>query len=861
MKFPILIRSGSVRWKTKLRKGISVADNKLNVLSRFLILFVSINEAYRSPDLEIHPMNLRLAKLAPVLFLLAIIVVHSEYLCAQDWPALRSSNGYGAIQTKAGILSKSNPVKLKTNWKRKLGSGYSSVVVSGGKLVTMYTDGTDDLVVCLNTENGETIWQTKTNPMFKGENGSFDGPLSTPLIHNGKVFALSAIGKLYCMTLDKGEIAWSRDLPKETGVTQPLYGFVTTPIVAGETLVIQVGAPDKSVFGLNLSNGETKWTAGDDTINSQSPSMIKLGGRDIVLAAGGKKLIGIDPVDGTVVMEHVHLGGNGQAMMPVPIGDDQILLTLDDRHSQSVKLRPQDDNQIAASEQWQQTTIKNTYNMPVLTNGGVFAYSTRILTCVEPATGRAFWKTRKPGDGFLVSVDGHLIINTKKGTLHLAKASTTGYEELSNLKLFSDLVWSVPAYSNNAIYARSLGEVARVDIVAADETATLVAETKMPLGTKFRTFLKTVADSTSDEARKTTVDQWMKSQKEFPVLEGDIAHFVYRGDQADVALAGDFFGARQEKKMTQVEGTDLSYYAMQLKDDQRVNYCFLINFKPVTDKLNKRTMTSSMYAGEMEFAVRLSESPPLKMSWFGMPNWKQQDYLKSSEFAGQMAKKTIEGKEESENIEVQIYLPPNYEKNTDRRYPVAYVFDGKGAQELGQMATAVDQMYQLDEPVAPEAILVFTNGTGPQFSEQLTDKIVPLVDKEFRTIAKRESRLLIGCGFSGGSAIITAAVKNKTFGNVASQSPLAFAAAEKMINQTMSAVELPTKVHLQWGSYDMFNPHENWDIRTSSKSIFELLSKNDSLQVTGGMVNDSTDWSSWRNRYHEMLGLLTPASK
>ena len=72
----------------------------------------------------------------------------------------------------------------------------------------------------------------------------------------------------------------------------------------------------------------------------------------------------------------------------------------------------------------------------------------------------------------------------------------------------------------------------------------------------------------------------------------------------------------------------------------------------------------------------------------------------------------------------------------------------------------------------------------------------------------------------------------------------------------MGEVKLPTKIHLQWGSYDMFNPHENWDIRNSSKSIFEKLSKFDSLNVSGGLVNDSTDWSSWRNRYHEMLGLL-----
>ena len=786
-----------------------------------------------------------------------LTVCQTQLLNGQDWPALRSENGYGAINTENGILTKTSAVKLNTKWKRKLGSGYSSVVVAGNRLVTMYTDGIDDLVVCLNTDNGETIWQTKTNPMFKGENGSFNGPLSTPVIHDNHVFALSAVGELYCMTLEKGKVVWSRNLPEETGGKKPLYGFVTSPIIFNDTLIVQVGAPKKSVYAFDPTTGETRWTAGDDIINSQTPSVIKLGGKDIILAAGGKKLTGIDPADGTVVLEYVHQGGNGQAMMPVPIGDDQVLLTLDDRHSQSVKLRPQEANKIAASEQWQQTSIKNTYNIPVLTNGGVFAYSTRILTCVDPKTGRAFWKTRKPGDGFLVSVDDHLIINTKKGSLHLAKASTSGYEEIANQDLFTDLVWSVPAYNNNAIYVRSLGEVARVDIVPSSKAEIVSAENKMPLGKGFQNLLKTVADANSEQERSTVVDAWIKKQDEFPVIEGDIAHFIYRGDEPDVALAGDFFGARQEKKMIHVDGTDLFYYAMKFADDQRANYCYLINFKPTTDKLNKREMTSSMYAGEMEFAMRLSTAPPLKMSWFGMSKWKQPDYLNdSSEFAGKMASQTIKGETESKNIEVQIYLPPGYEENTEKRYPVAYVFDGKGAQELGAMGTAVDQIFQSDQPVAPETILVFTNGSRASFTQQLANEIVPMIDKDFRTIANRNSRLLIGCGFSGGSAIITAAVKNEIFGNVACQSPLAFAAEEKLILEMMDKVKLPTKVLLQWGSYDMFNPHENWDIRDSSKSIFDKLSKNDSLKVSGGMVNDSVDWSSWRNRYHEMLRLL-----
>ena len=139
---------------------------------------------------------------------------------------------------------------------------------------------------------------------------------------------------------------------------------------------------------------------------------------------------GVDAGSGEVVFEHEHGGRNGSAMMPVMLDDQTVLLTLDDAHSTAFYLRQVGDK-IEVSEAWQERSIKNTYNMPSLTDGKLVAFSTRVLTCVDPETGRAFWKSREPGDGFLITVDDHMIINTKKGSLHLAKVTEDDYEEIA----------------------------------------------------------------------------------------------------------------------------------------------------------------------------------------------------------------------------------------------------------------------------------------------------------------------------------------------------------------------------------------------------------------------------------------------
>ncbi len=775
---------------------------------------------------------------------------------AQDWPAIRGADGLGSATTD-GILSKSKDVALEVRWKKEIGSGYSSVVVAADDVVTMYADDQDDVVACLSAKDGAEKWKTSIGPTFVGKNGSFDGPLSTPVIHNGFVYALSATGRFLAIDIKDGSVLWSREMVKEESAPLPLYGFTTSPIIAGGNVILQLGAKNKAIAAFDPKTGQTVWSTGNDEINSQTPILVEAFGKQLLIAAGGKQLMGVDPTDGKIVFEYEHKGGNGSAMIPVPIGNNQFLLTLDDRFSTAVELRPLD-NALHASEAWQQRSIKNTYNVPALCDGNLYAYSTRIFTCVDPKTGKPRWKNRNPGDGFLIAIDDHLIINTKNGGLHLARANQEKYDEIVKLKLFKDLVWSIPAYSDNAVFCRSLGEIARVDIVPTTDATAIVDNTDLPTGPQFTKFLDAVDDAKTTDERTGIIEAFFDKQKSFPIIEGDIVCFVYHGPGPDVAVASDVFGARQERKMKPVKGTDLFYYSMKLPLDQRANYCFLVDYKTQLDDLNPRAMTSSVYAGEMEFAVRLASEPPLKMSWFSMPNWKQPPFLVAQDtpLAGKVISQTIPASDNSTEIKFDVYLPPNYSTETDHRYPVAYIFGGKAAREQGGFVSAVDQIFQSAESKQPPCIIVFLDGVGPRFPTRAVKEIVPFVDKTFRTQPDREARLAVGFGFNAASAMMVAAGNPDVFGKLSAQSPLLFAAAKEALIPMFAKVEQPLEVYLDWGRFDMYNPHENWDVRSTAAAVAKTIAKNPNVTVVGGQVNDSTDWSSWRNRYDKILALL-----
>ena len=789
---------------------------------------------------------------------------------AQDWRAIRGSDGSGAINP-GEVLSQSQAFQLKVAWKKKIGSGYSSVVVAQEKLLVMFTDADKDVIACMGATNGSVIWKKPIGPKFVGKNGSFDGPLATPLIDGDQVYVISALGKMICFQLSDGTEVWSRDLQEQDKAPLPLYGFTTSPIVFEDNLIVQTGTKGKSLAAFNKRTGEPIWSCSDDSINSQNPVITTIGNQPVLLAAGGKKLTGVNPDDGQILFEYEHGGENGSAMMPVVYDGNKVLLTLDDRFSKAVSLRPVEDS-INVSEEWQQTSIKNTYNVPAIDGPNAYAYSTRILTSVETATGKPNWKSRKPGDGFLILVDGHLVISTKKGEIVVAKANPDQYQPLAELKVFEDLVWSIPAYSGNAIYQRSLGEVARIDITPVADSRVAESGETMPIGKQFSKFVDAVAAANGD-SQSQMINDYLKTNS-VPVIEGNLVHFVYRGPGTDVAVACDVFGARQERKMVRAGNSDLFYYATELPTDQRANYVFVVDYQMTQDANNsQRRTTSSVYAGEMEFSMRLPGEELLKMNWFAMSDWKPPKYLKAiGSEAPKLTKVDIkeqpstepqdEDSGESENsrprppLGYQVLLPPGYEADSEKKYHTVYVLPGSSALKFGAMALLVNDLFANSgrpgyETIDP-CIVIFTDNAGPE----LTDKIVPSVDSKFRTIASRDGRSLIGNAFMAGAAF-SMGLKSDAFSGIASQSPLMFDAAKENLIAQLKELDKPFRVYLEWGNFDMFNPDENWDMRKDGREVFEMLRSHKQIELAGGEMHDSTDWSSWRNRYDKLLKHIT----
>ena len=126
---------------------------------------------------------------AVILLSLAPAAIGRAQQSAPLWPGFRGPGADGTVAESH--FADADAVSLEIAWKRPIGSGYSGVSVSADIAVTMFVDGDNDIMVAFDPDSGEELWRFPIGPTYRGHDGSFDGPMSTPLLVGNLVIGLS----------------------------------------------------------------------------------------------------------------------------------------------------------------------------------------------------------------------------------------------------------------------------------------------------------------------------------------------------------------------------------------------------------------------------------------------------------------------------------------------------------------------------------------------------------------------------------------------------------------------------------------------------------------------------------------------
>lgn len=397
--------------------------------------------------------------------LLVVLFAFLPIVSGGDWPQWRGSdeNGISAERLPA------KPDFATVLWQKKVGTGFSTVVVAEGRVFTLghsgAKDGGNETVWCFHSETGAELWQhSYPAPLiarfYEG------GPGATPTVRGGKVFTYSKHGRLHCYEAATGKVIWQRDMLAEAGLDEPPeWGFACSPyFLTDDTLLIEAGA----TFALDAATGKVRWKSQRFTPAYGTPKAFTAGGRKLIAVMKTEGLVVLDAGNGaTVATVDWKTSFDTTATTPIIHGTKIFISTGYDRGCAVFELAG---DQLKKS--YEHKLLSNHMNNSVLIDGHLYGFDGTAhrgrpteFVCLELATGKEKWRV-PPAVGLgcgsvMATADGTLLILSERGELLTAPATTAGFKTTARHQVLGGRCWTVPVLAHGRIYCRN----ARGDLV------------------------------------------------------------------------------------------------------------------------------------------------------------------------------------------------------------------------------------------------------------------------------------------------------------------------------------------------------------------------------------------------------------
>src|SRR5262249_42705616 len=210
---------------------------------------------------------------------------------------------------------------------------------------------------------------------------------------------------------------------------------------------------------------EVQWQALDDAASTSSPVLFAggdgpKGGTPEVVFMTPLRLVGLDPLDGTLRWEHpMVFQPQGASPTPVAVGN-KLVASTQAHGAVAVKVGTKDDKQ-SAEAAWQNKESKSYFSSGVATGDLLLLVTNTIdplpsaaLTCLDAKNGEQLWSKAKAGyfhAGLVRTGDGKLLVLNDSGVLTLLEVDASGSKELARAKVCGGTLVT-PALAGGRLY-------------------------------------------------------------------------------------------------------------------------------------------------------------------------------------------------------------------------------------------------------------------------------------------------------------------------------------------------------------------------------------------------------------------------
>jgi hypothetical protein len=428
---------------------------------------------------------------------------------ADDWPQWLGPRRDG-VWRETGILDRFPRGGPKVLWRTPIGGGYAGPAVAGGRVYVMdrvldkgarnddnpfarTAVAGKERVLCLDEANGKVLWKHEYPCTYEISYPA--GPRTTPVVRDGRVYALGAMGNLLCLDAANGRVIWSKDFQRAYDAPVPLWGWAAHPLLDGDKLICLVGGEGSIAVAFDRKDGKEIWRAlsfeNSSTQLGYCPPMIyRAGGKRQLIIWHPEAVNSLDPETGKVYWSQPFKANanltvstprlEGNHLFVTSFYNGAMMLDLDEKEPAARRVW----RSKVASEDFRRTdTLNSIIPTPVLKDGYVYGVcSYGQLRCLRLEDGKRLWSTLKAtcsGDeperwanAFLIPQGDRYFLPNEKGDLIIARLTPDGYQEIDRAHILEPtgsamgrrILWSHPAFANKHMIERNDKEIVCVDL-------------------------------------------------------------------------------------------------------------------------------------------------------------------------------------------------------------------------------------------------------------------------------------------------------------------------------------------------------------------------------------------------------------
>jgi outer membrane protein assembly factor BamB len=396
---------------------------------------------------------------------LFLLLLSSFSLLAADagWTQFRGPERSGAAP---GAPWPENFKGLQQSWQVKLDKGYPGPIVDAARVYVAETATAEtEIVRALDRKTGKELWRASwpgkhSVPFFAKKNG--DWIRATPAFDGQTLYVAGMEEVLVALDAVTGKEKWRVDFPKQFKVAKPDFGFSSSPLLDGDSLIVQAA---NSVIRLNKKTGAVEWRVlarEADIMDSgafSSPVMATLNGRRQLLIQSRTNLFGLDPATGAVLwsQEVPHYRGMN-ILMPTAWGNK--VFTSSYRMDSYMFEISANGAKLESKEVWR-NKAKGYMSTPIVLDGYAYLHlANQRFTCIDLRNGETKWTTEPYGQYWSMAVrDGKILALDERGQLLLIKASPEKFELLDSKEISNSPTWAHIAVAGNELFIRELNAV------------------------------------------------------------------------------------------------------------------------------------------------------------------------------------------------------------------------------------------------------------------------------------------------------------------------------------------------------------------------------------------------------------------